>query len=78
MLLDDPTKGVDVGTKAEFYQLLTELRSQGLGVILYSSDDDELITLSDRVLVMFDGAVVRELGRDALTHAELLHASLGM
>jgi ribose transport system ATP-binding protein len=78
LLLDDPTKGVDVGTKAEFYQLLAELRSQGLGVILYSSDDDELITLSDRVLVMFDGAVVRELSRDALTHAELLHASLGM
>jgi ribose transport system ATP-binding protein len=78
LLLDDPTKGVDVGTKAEFYQLLVELRSQGLGVILYSSDDEELITLCDRVLVMFDGAVVKELGREALTHAELLHASLGM
>jgi ribose transport system ATP-binding protein len=78
LLLDDPTKGVDVGTKAEFYQLLAELRSQGLGVILYSSDDEELITLCDRVLVMFDGSVVRELGREALTHAELLHASLGM
>jgi ribose transport system ATP-binding protein len=78
LLLDDPTKGVDVGTKAEFYELLAELRSEGLGVILYSSDDEELITLCDRVLVMFDGSVVRELGREALTRAELLHASLGM
>jgi len=77
LLLDDPTKGIDVGAKAEFYRLLGELRAQGMGVILHSSDDEELLSLCDRVLVMFEGHLVTELSGADLDHATLVRASLG-
>lgn len=77
LLLDDPTKGIDVGAKSEFYTLLEELRAQGLGVLFYSSDDDELVTYCDRVLVMFEGRIVKSLTGNELTRANLIRASLG-
>lgn len=77
LLLDDPTKGVDVNTKAEFYRLLADLSRAGLSVILYSSDDEELIRLCSRVLVLHDGTVYAELSGPALTKANLVAASLG-
>jgi ribose transport system ATP-binding protein len=77
LLLDDPTKGVDVGTKAEFYALLTRLSDQGKTVILYSSDDEELIGLCDRVLVLHDGMIRTELTGNTLTKENLIAASLG-
>jgi ribose transport system ATP-binding protein len=77
LLLDDPTKGIDVGAKAELYRLLAELRAEGLTVLFYSSDDDELVSLCDRVLVMLDGTVVRTLAGPELTRAALVRASLG-
>jgi ribose transport system ATP-binding protein len=77
LLLDDPTKGVDVGTKAEFYKLLTQLCAEGKSVLFYSSDDEELIGLCDRVLVMHDGAIQAELAGESLTKANLVAASLG-
>lgn len=78
LLLDDPTKGVDVGTKAEFYALLTRLsREEGKTILLYSSDDEELIGLCDRVLVMHDGLIRTELAGNTLTRENLVAASLG-
>ncbi len=82
LLLDDPTKGIDVGAKAEFYHLLAELRAEGIAVIFNSSDEDELLSLCDRVLVMLEGRVVAELagtgrGAAALTRANLIAQSLG-
>jgi ribose transport system ATP-binding protein len=77
LLLDDPTKGIDVNAKSEFYRLLEELRSQGLAVLFYSSDDDELVTYCDRVLVMFEGRVVKTLEGQGLTRAALIRASVG-
>lgn len=78
LLLDDPTKGVDVGTKAEFYALLTRLSSEeGKTIILYSSDDEELIGLCDRVLVMYDGMIRTELSGNTLTKENLIASSLG-
>jgi ribose transport system ATP-binding protein len=76
-MLDDPTKGIDVGTKAEFYKLLAQLCDEGKSVLLYSSDDAELIGLSDRVLVMHDGQIRTELTGAALTKTNLIAASLG-
>lgn len=78
LLLDDPTKGVDIATKAEFYRLLTRLCDEGTTVILYSSDDEELISLSDRLLVMHDGRISSELAGASLTTANLVAASLGV
>ncbi len=77
LLLDDPTKGVDVGTKAEFYHLLAQLCAEGLSVLFYSSDDEELLALCDRVLVMHDGIVRSELSGEALNKSNLVAASLG-
>jgi ribose transport system ATP-binding protein len=79
LLLDDPTKGVDVGTKAEFYSLLTRLSSEeGKTILFYSSDDEELIGLCDRVLVMHDGKIRTELSGETLTKENLIAASLGV
>ena len=77
LLLDDPTKGVDVGTKAEFYKLLAELVEAGTAVLFYSSDDEELLGLCDRVLVMHDGKIHSELAGESLTKSNLVAASLG-
>ncbi len=77
-LLNDPTKGVDVGTKAEFYVLLNRLCEQGKTILFYSSDDEELVGLCDRVLVLQDGEIRAELRGDALTKENLIAASLGI
>jgi len=78
LLLDDPTKGVDVGTKGEFYTLLNKLCDEGKTILFYSSDDDELIGLCDRVLVFHDGKIRTELKGDVLTKENLVAASLGV
>jgi ribose transport system ATP-binding protein len=78
LLLDDPTKGVDVGTKAEFYALLTRLCDEGKTILFYSSDDEELVGLCDRVLVLHDGHIKTELLGGALTKENLIAASLGV
>jgi len=77
-LLDDPTKGVDVNTKAEFYALLTDLSQQGKSILFYSSDDDELIGLCDRVIVLHDGKIRAELKGASLTKENLIAASMGV
>jgi ribose transport system ATP-binding protein len=77
LLLDDPTKGVDVGSKAEFYSLLTRLSEEGKTILFYSSDEEELIGLCDRVLVMHDGMIRTELSGSTLTKENLIAASLG-
>jgi ribose transport system ATP-binding protein len=77
LLLDDPTKGVDVGAKGEFYGLLSDLREKGVAILLHSSDDEELLGLCDRVLVMRDGQVRRELAGPDLNKNALVSASLG-
>ncbi|MBO1332097.1 sugar ABC transporter ATP-binding protein [Streptomyces sp. VRA16 Mangrove soil] len=74
LLLDEPTRGIDVGAKAEVQKLIDELADDGLGVLLISSDMEELIEGSDRVVVLKDGAVVAELTADAVTEDRLMRA----
>ncbi len=76
LLLNDPTKGVDVGTKKEFYDLLKELCKAGTSILFYSSDDEELVGLCDRVLVMRDGKIRKELPKSKLTLSSLITASV--
>lgn len=76
VLLDDPTKGIDVAAKDELYELIAQLTADGVSVLLNSSDDEELLALSDRVLVLFEGRVVAELARDELTPERLVTASM--
>lgn len=77
LLLNDPTKGVDVGAKGEFYNLVHNLQKTGTSIILYSSDDEELVKLCDRVLVMSGGVICAELKGDSLNMPKLVAASLG-
>ena len=62
ILLNDPTRGIDVGTKQEIYQLLRKLADAGAAILFYSTDYDELIGCCDRVLVLYDGAVKTRTG----------------
>lgn len=77
LLLNDPTKGVDVGAKSEIYQLLVELRRSNTAILFYSSDDEELLGLCDRILIMHDGRIETELSGDRLNRKNLVAASLG-
>jgi ribose transport system ATP-binding protein len=78
LLLDDPTKGVDVGTKAELYNLLDRLCETGTTILFYSSDDQELVDLCPRVLVMQDGFIKADLSGNSLTKANLVSTSMGV
>jgi monosaccharide-transporting ATPase len=77
LLLDEPTRGIDVGAKAEVQKLVDELAADGLGVLLISSDLEELIEGSDRVVVLKDGAVVGELTGDEVTEGKLMRTIAG-
>lgn len=76
LILDEPTKGIDVGAKSEFYNMICQFAKQGLGVILISSELPEVIGLSDRVIVMRDRQISGEVSREDATEDKLL--SLGM
>lgn len=76
LILDEPTKGIDVGAKSEFYQMIYEFAKQGLGVILISSELPEVIGLSDRIIVMRGLHISGEIMREEATEDKLL--SLGM
>ncbi|KIL49740.1 sugar ABC transporter ATP-binding protein [Jeotgalibacillus soli] len=77
-LFDEPTKGVDVGAKAEIFRLIDNLAEQGKGVLYFSCEIDEVIRVSDRILIMYDGTIVKELSPDEVTQDRiLLYASGG-
>lgn len=76
LILDEPTKGIDVGAKSEFYHMICQFAKQGLGVILVSSELPEIIGLSDRIIVMKSLQIAGEVSRDEATEGKLL--SLGM
>ncbi len=78
ILLNDPTRGIDVGTKQEIYTLIRDLANSGKAILLYSSDYAELIGCCDRVSIMYDGAVVADLQGEQLTEQAIVSASLNI
>jgi ribose transport system ATP-binding protein len=76
VLLDDPTKGIDVRAKEELYEVIARLTAEGVAVILNSSDDEELLGLSHRILVFFEGRVVDELAGEDRTRDRLVATSM--
>jgi len=78
ILLNDPTRGIDVGTKQEFYHLLRELAREGAAIVFYSTDYAELIGCCDRVLVLYDGAVKRVLAGPEITEHALVGSALNI
>ena len=77
LLLDEPTRGVDVGARAEIYALVERAVADGLGVLVASSDLPELLGLCDRVIVLHDGEVAGELSRDQATEEAVTLLSAG-
>lgn len=75
LLLDDPTRGVDVGAKSELYRLIRGLCLDGLGVIVTSSELPELLTLSDRILVLSEGRMTAEFSRENASQEKIIHAA---
>jgi ribose transport system ATP-binding protein len=78
ILLNDPTRGIDVGTKQELYLLLRRLADAGAAILFYSTDYDELIGCCDRVLVLYDGAIKRELVGGEITERALIASALNI
>lgn len=78
LLCFDPTRGIDVGTKRQIYTLLRELAGQGASVLLFTSELPEIQLVCDRVLVLYEGRVVRELPAREADEATLLHAAHGI
>jgi ribose transport system ATP-binding protein len=75
LLLDDPTRGIDVGAKAELYRLIDELCRQGLGIIVTSSELPELLTLCDRILVLCEGRLTGQFSRAEATEHRIMEAA---
>ena len=72
LILDEPTKGIDVGTKAEIYQIVCDFAKQGKGVIFISSELTEVINVSDRIIVMRNGEITGQLKREEATEENVL------
>ena len=77
LLLNDPTRGVDLGAKRDIYDLLAELTAEGIAVVMLSTEVDELIELMDRVLVFKEGELEAELPRAALSRSALVASYFG-
>ena len=75
-LVDEPTKGIDVGAKAEIYKFLSDLTVQGASIILVSSDMPELINMADRCLVLSGGKITAELIGDEITDTAIMNAAV--
>ncbi len=78
ILLNDPTRGIDVGTKQEMYRLLRKLADEGAAILLYSTDSAELVGCCDRVLVLYEGTVRQELAGSDITDRALVLSAMNM
>ena len=77
LLMDEPTRGIDIGAKQEIYQLMEELASQGMAVLFVSSELEEIIGMSDRTIVMHEGKITGELPREDLAEESIMHLATG-
>jgi ABC-type sugar transport system ATPase subunit len=77
LILDEPTRGVDVGAKHEIYRVVRDLCRQGMGVLLISSELPEVLAMSDRILVMHEGTITAEVDGPTATEEQLMNAAVG-
>ena len=78
IIFDEPTKGIDVGAKQEIYMLMNRLVAQGKAILMVSSDMEEILGMSDRIIVLHEGLVSGELQRDAFSQENVLHLASGL
>jgi ribose transport system ATP-binding protein len=77
IMFDEPTRGIDVGSKAEIYVLMRALADKGVAILMISSDMEEVIGVSDKVAVMHEGRITGVLGREDLTETSVMHLAVG-
>jgi len=77
LILDEPTRGIDIGAKVEVHRIISELAASGLGIILISSDLPEVLAMSDRILVLHEGRITAEIPRDRATEERVMFAATG-
>jgi ribose transport system ATP-binding protein len=77
MIIDEPTRGVDIGAKVEIYHMINDLSRQGVAIVVISSDSSELLGICDRILVMRKGSIVGEINRKDYSEEEILRISIG-
>jgi rhamnose transport system ATP-binding protein len=75
LILAEPTRGIDVGSKAEIYRLMDEMAQRGLGIVFMSTEIPEILGIADRILVMREGRVTAELNRSEATQEKLVEAA---
>lgn len=78
IIFDEPTKGIDVGAKQEIYQLMNQLVAQGKAILMVSSDMEEILGMSDRIIVLHEGLVSGELQREQFSQENVLHLASGI
>ena len=76
--MDDPTRGVDIEARSDIYRQIREIAARGVAVLVNSTDTLELVGLCDRVLVMFEGRLARELVGEAITEEAIVGAAVGV
>lgn len=77
LILNEPTRGVDVGAKAEIYKLMNEFLERGVGIIMVSSEMPETMAMADRVIVLHDGRITGTFEKDQYTQLDLIRAAIG-
>jgi rhamnose transport system ATP-binding protein len=77
LILDEPTRGIDIGAKVEVHRIISELAAAGLGIILISSDLPEVLAMSDRILVLHEGRITAEIPRARATEERVMFAATG-
>ena len=77
LIVDEPTRGIDVGAKAEIYHQLRTLADQGIGIWMISSDMEEILRMSDRVVVMHEGKISGELDGETATEEQIMALAVG-
>jgi rhamnose transport system ATP-binding protein len=77
LILDEPTRGIDIGAKVEVHRIVSELAASGLGIILISSDLPEVLAMSDRIIVLHEGRITAEIDRDRATEERVMFAATG-
>jgi ABC-type sugar transport system ATPase subunit len=75
--MDEPTRGIDVGSKSEIYQIMADLAEQGVAIIMISSELPEVLGMSDRVMVMREGMMVKELSRAEASEEVVMSYAVG-
>ena len=77
IIFDEPTRGIDVGAKAEIYKLMRQLADRGVAILMISSDMEEVLGISDRIAVMHEGTITGILDREEFTEENIMHLAVG-